>query len=348
MAYVIILSQFLLIFAVNISTTYNARMKKVCFLVPAIFYLFILSVQAQTNPSLTEVPVTLKALSATLSGTLTTPDNISGKIPVVLIIPGTGPVDRNGNSEKLKIKADTYKLLAQALGKAGIACLRYDKRMVGQSKTDEKEENLRFDDYVDDAIAMINLLKEDKRFSKIIVLGHADGSLVGILAAADTEDATSAFISVEGLGRRADILLKEQMKSKPGYMSDGFNKILDSLKVGHVQKKVDISLYPYIRPSIQNYMMSWLRFDPTDEIKKLKIPVLIIQGTTDLQVPVIEGDKLKHVRSSYTYAVMRGMNYVLRDAPADKDKNLATYTQPQLPLKPEFVSTVVDFIKDLK
>ncbi|GAA4095989.1 alpha/beta hydrolase [Mucilaginibacter panaciglaebae] len=323
-------------------------MKKVCFLVVAIFSLFILSAQAQTNPTLTETPVTLKTLSTTISGTLASPNGVSGKIPVVLIIAGTGPIDRNGNSEKLNIKADTYKLLAEALGKAGIASLRYDKRMVGENQTHQKEDNLRFDDYVDDAIALINMLKNDQRFSNVVVLGHGDGSLAGILAAADTEEATTAFISVEGLGRRADVLLKEQMKSKPGYMSDGFNKILDSLKVGSVQKKVDISLYPYIRPSIQNYMMSWLRFDPTDEIKKLKIPVLIVQGTTDLEIPVIEGDKLKHVRSSYTYAVMRGMNYVLRDAPADKDKNLATYTQPQLPLKPELVSTVVDFIKGLK
>lgn len=324
-------------------------MKKVCFLVLAIFYVIVLSAQAQTNPAVTETPVSLKTLSANLSGTLAVPNNISVKMPVVLIIAGTGPVDRNGNSEKLNVKADTYKLLAEALAKAGIASLRYDKRMVGESRTQtQKEDNLRFDDYVDDAIAMINMLKADKRFSKIIVLGHADGSLVGILAAADTEDATDAFISAEGLGRRADVLLKEQMKSKPGYMSDGFNKILDSLKIGSIQKKVDISLYPYIRPSIQTYLMSWLRFDPTDEIKKLKIPVLIIQGTTDLQIPVIEGDKLKHVRSSYTYAVMRGMNYVFRDAPADKDKNEATYTQPQLPLKPEFVSTIVDFINDLK
>lgn len=323
-------------------------MKKVCFLVLAIFFVFKLSALAQTSSGLTETPVTFKALSANLSGTLTTPANMSGKIPVVLIIAGTGPIDRDGNSEKLNIKANSYKLLAEALGKAGIASLRYDKRMVGQSQTRQKEDNLRFDDYVDDALGLINMLKDDKRFSKIIVLGHAEGSLVGILAAIDTEDETKAFISVDGLGRRADALLKEQMKSKPGYMSDGFNKILDSLKVGSVQKKVDISLYPYIRPSIQTYLMSWLRFDPTDELKKLKIPVLIVQGTTDLQIPVIEGDKLKHVRSSYTYAVMRGMNYVMKDAPEDQAQNIATYTQPQLPLKPELVSTIVDFINGLK
>lgn len=319
------------------------HMNKVYFFLLTIFSVFTLSAQAQT-----ETPATYKGLAVTISGTITMPDNASGKVPVVLIIPGTGTLDRDGNSEKLNIKSNAYKLLAQDLAKAGIASLRYDKRRVGQSLMKDKEDNLRFDDYVDDAIGLINMLKEDKRFSKIIVLGHSEGSLVGMLAVAETEGSSNAFISVEGFGRRADYLLKEQMKAQPGYMSDGFNKILDSLKVGSVQNKVDISLYPYIRPSIQNYLISWFRFDPTDELKKVRVPVMIIQGTTDFQIPVIEGDKLKHVRSSYNYTVMRGMNYVFRDAPEDKEKNIATYTQPDLPLKPEFVAAVTDFIKGLK
>jgi pimeloyl-ACP methyl ester carboxylesterase len=318
-------------------------MNKVYFFVLTIFFVITLSAHAQT-----ETPVAYKGLSAAISGTMSMPDNASGKIPVVLIISGTGTLDRDGNSEKLNIKSNAYKLLAQDLAKSGIASLRYDKRRVGQSQMRDKEDNLRFDDYVDDAIGLINMLKDDKRFSKIIVLGHSEGSLVGMLAVAETEGSSNAFISVEGFGRRADYLLKEQMKSQPGYMADGFNRILDSLKVGSVQKQVDISLYPYIRPSIQNYLMSWLRFDPTDELKKVRVPVMIVQGTTDLQMPVIEGDKLKHVRSSYTYALMRGMNYVLRDAPEDKEKNIATYTQPDLPLKPEFVTAVTDFVKSLK
>ena len=322
-------------------------MKNVYFLLLAIFVTGQ-SVHAQTGTGVTEAPYSYKGLSSSISGTLTTPENVSGKTPVVLIISGTGPIDRNGNSEKLNIGADTYKLLAQDLGKAGIASLRYDKRMIGQSANSQKEDNLRFDDYVDDALGLINNLKDDKRFSKIIVLGHAEGSLVGILAAAETEDVTKGFISVEGLGRRADNLLKEQLKSQSDFVSEGVNRILDSLKVGSVQKKVDISLYPYVRPSIQNYLMTWFRFQPDDELKKLKMPVLILQGTNDLQVPIIEGDKLKHARSSNTYMVMRGMNYVLRDAPPEKDKNIATYNQPQLPLKPELVTAVVDFIKGLK
>ncbi|MCC8424144.1 alpha/beta hydrolase [Mucilaginibacter sp. UR6-11] len=328
-------------------------MKKICFLILIIFiavrsFAQAEPVQTKTDPSLTETPVLLKTLAGNISGTLTTPQTINGKIPVVLIIAGSGPVDRDGNSTKLNLATNNYKLIAEALGKNGIASLRYDKRMVGESAPTEKEDNLRFDDYVDDAIGMINLLKEDKRFGKVIILGHSEGSLVGILAASATEENTNALISVEGAGRRADEILKEQMKTQPEYIANGFKRILDSLAKGSIQKKVDPALYFIARPSIQSYLMSWCRFDPQQEIKKLRIPILILQGSTDLQVNVTDAEKLKKARSSAILTIIPNMNHVLKDAPADKEKNMATYTQPNLPLKPEFVNSVIEFIKGLK
>jgi len=303
--------------------------------------------QVKIDPSLTESPVLLKTLSGTISGTLTTPKNVAGKIPVVLIIAGSGPVDRNGNSPKLGLATNDYLLMAEALGKNGIASLRYDKRMIGESVGTVKEENLKFDDYVDDAIGLINLLKEGDRFSKIIVLGHSEGSLVGILASNASEN-VNGFISVAGAGRPADELLTEQMKSQPQYLADAFKNILDSLRRGRVQKNVDPSLYFIVRPSIQGYLMSWCRFDPQQWIKKMKIPVLIIQGTTDLQVTVADADKLKKGKSSANEIIIHGMNHVLKEAPAERDKNIATYNQPDLPLHPELVTSVIDFIHGLK
>jgi pimeloyl-ACP methyl ester carboxylesterase len=302
------------------------------------------STQVKMDPSLTESPVLLKTLAGTISGTLTMPNDAKGKIPVVLIIAGSGPVDRNGNSAKLGLQTNDYLLMAEALGKSGIASLRYDKRMVGESTTAGKEDNLRFDDYVDDAIGLINLLKDDKRFSKIIVMGHSEGSLIGMLATNASEGNVNSFISLEGAGRPAEEILKEQMKSQPEYLATGFQTILDSLRRGKIQKNVDPGLYFIARPSIQMYLMSWCRFDPQKEIKQLKIPILIVQGTTDLQVTMVDAEKLKKGKSS-VLTVIRGMNHVLKDAPDDKEKNLATYNQPNLPLKPELVTAVVDFIK---
>ncbi len=296
------------------------------------------------DPSVTETPITLKTLAGTISGALTIPKNISGKLPVVLIIAGSGPTDRNGNG--FGFQTNAYKLIAEALGKAGIATLRYDKRGIGQSTTSGKEADTRFTDFVDDAGGLISMLKEDKRFSKIIILGHSEGSLIGMLAAKDED--LAGYISVAGAGESADKIVTEQLKSQPPSISQEFKNILDTMRKGKVTPRVDPALYALARPSIQPYLMSWFRYDPAKEIKKLKLPILIIQGTTDIQVTVANAEKLKKAKSEAVLKIIDGMNHILKAAPADRELNKATYNNPSLPLKPEFVTAVVDFIKGLK
>jgi pimeloyl-ACP methyl ester carboxylesterase len=297
------------------------------------------------DPSLVETPITVKTLVGTISGTLTTPKDVSGKIPVVIIIPGTGPVDRDGNSNT-GLNTNMYKLLAYALGKSGIASVRYDRRMVGQSTGNQKESELRFEDNVDDVVSVIDMLTSDERFSKIIIAGHSEGALVGMLATID--EPIKGFISLEGAGYPGEKILMDQVKNQPQYMADGIKNILDSLRRGKINPNVDPQLYSIARPSVQFYMMSWCRYDPTQVIRKLKMPILLIQGTTDLQVPVDNGQKLKSAKSSANLMLIRGMNYVLKTAPSDKEPNLATYKQPDLPLNTEMVTDIVDFIQKLK
>ncbi len=295
------------------------------------------------DPSVTESPIVLKTLSGSIHGTLTMPKDVSGKIPVVIIIAGSGPTDRDCNSKPV-LYTNAYKMIAEGLGKNGIASVRYDKRMVGESITpNSKESDLRFDDYVDDAIGMINMLNDDQRFSKVIVLGHSEGSLVGMLASHDQP--VKAFISISGAAEQADKIVTEQLKSKPQFIQDGFKTFLDSLKKGKTSDNIDPALYFIARPSIQKYLMSWFKYVPTRVIKIVKMPVLIIQGTTDLQVKVAEADKLKKAKSEATLVIIPGMNHVLKEAPEDTDKNLATYNKPDLPLKAELMPAIIDFIK---
>jgi alpha-beta hydrolase superfamily lysophospholipase len=295
------------------------------------------------DPSLTESAITLNTLSGNIYGTLTMPKDAAGKIPVVLIIAGSGPTDRDGNSPALGLNANIYKLLAYDLGKAGIASVRYDKRMIGQSAGTQKESDLRFDDYIDDAVGFIEMLGDDARFSKVIVAGHSEGSLVGMIACQGQD--VKGFISLAGAGEPAEKILDEQMKSKPQYLQDNYHKIMDTLKRGKTNQEVDPQLYPVLRPSIQNYVMSWCRRIPQLEIKRLKMPILIIQGTTDLQVSVDNAEKLKNAKSSATLDIIHGMNHILKDAPADKDQNMATYKDPNLPLNAQMVTDIIDFIK---
>ncbi|QEC75931.1 alpha/beta hydrolase [Mucilaginibacter ginsenosidivorax] len=298
------------------------------------------------DPSIQETPVTVKNLAGSISGTLAIPKNVTGKIPVVIIIAGSGPTNRDGNSPKLGLATNAYKMIANELGKSGIASLRYDKRLVGKSVSSTTEDQLRFEDYVEDGVNLINFLTDDERFSRIIILGHSEGSLVGMLSSIDQP--VKGFISVAGAGDSADNILTEQMKSQPTHISEGFKRMLDSLKKGKTTDNIDPSLYFIARPGIQKYLMSWFRYDPTRAIKRLKIPILIVQGTTDLQVKVSNAEKLKKAKSDAVLEIIPEMNHVLKDAPADKDKNMATYNEPDLPLKPEFIKAVISFVKKVR
>ena len=299
-----------------------------------------------TDPDLTETPILLKTLSGSISGTLTMPKNVTDKVPLVIIIGDSGPTDRDGNNAKAEIKGNTYKLLAIALGKNGIATVRYDKRGVGQSVSSTKESQLRIDDYGDDAVGLIGSLADDERFSKIILLGHGEGAVVSMIAIIDQP--IKAFISIEGAGDTADKLLVDQMKDKPKFLVDEFKTILDSMRKGKTTDNVDPSLYYIARPSYQHFLMSWCRCSPIRGIKAIKKPVLIIQGTTDLTIPVENGQKLKKAKSEAVYLEIKGMNHILKAAPADEEQNLATYSNPDLPLKPELVTGIVDFVNKLK
>jgi pimeloyl-ACP methyl ester carboxylesterase len=298
------------------------------------------------DPLLTESPVLVKTLTGSISGSLVTPKNISGKIPVVLIIGDSGPTDRDGNNAKAGIAGNTYKLLANGLGKSGIATLRYDKRFAGESVSTVKESQLSIDDYNDDAVSLIHLLKDDPRFSKIILFGHGEGTLVSMMAM--TDEPIKGFVSAEGPGEQADKILLEQMKSRSGFLADEFKAILDSLRKGKTTDKVDPQLYYIASPSKQHFLMSLCRLVPVRGMKKIKFPVLIVQGTTDLTVPAESGEKLKKAKSDAVLLVFKGMNHILKEAPADPDQNMGTYNKPDLPLKAELIPAIVDFINKLK
>lgn len=298
------------------------------------------------DPSVVESPMTHKTLSAVLHGTYTMPKNASGKLPVVLIIAGSGPTDRDGNAAKLDLETNAYKYLAWGLAKEGIASLRYDKRMIGESTTSNKEADLRFDDYVDDAVELVQMLNADDRFSKVIVLGHSEGSLIGMLASRGQD--VKGYISVAGAGESADKIVTEQLKATASTsIQEKFKTLLDSMKKGKTMDNVDPSLWSIARPSIQRYLMSWFRYDPARIIKLLKMPILIIQGNTDLQVSTADADKLKKAKSDATLIIIPNMNHILKEAPADRDQNLATYNKPDLPLKAELVPDVVKFVNGL-
>ncbi len=283
-----------------------------------------------------------KSPSGSIKGTIQAPES-KKPIPVVLIIAGSGPTDRNGN-QATTVNSNAYKMIADSLFNAGIASLCYDKRGVAGSASALKDESkLKFEDMINDAVGIVKMLKNDNRFSSIYILGHSEGSLVGMLAAA--KEPVAGYISVAGIAERADKIIVRQIAAQSEELSLKAAFMLDSLQNGYELKNVDETLAPLFRPSIQPYIASWIKYDPQDEIKKLAIPVLILQGTTDIQVAAEEADKLKAAYPKATLKVIQGMNHALKNAPADRAKNLATYTNPKLPISNGFMPSLIDFVK---
>ena len=298
------------------------------------------------DPSLDETPILLKTLTGTISGSLVMPKNPSGKIPVVLIVADASPTDRDGNNVKTGISANTYKLLANDLGKNGIASVRYDKRLVGESMTKGKESELRIEDFADDALGLINMLDGDQRFSKVILLGHGEGALVSSLVINDSP--AKGFIAAEWPADRADKILNDQMKGKAQFLQDEFKAFMDSLKKGKTTDNIDPALYYIARPSAQRFLLSWCRYEPLRIIKKLKVPTLIIQGGTDKVVLPDNGQRLKKAKSDAGYVEIKNMNHILKEAPVDEEQNLATYSKPDLPLNPELIPAIVVFVNKVR
>jgi uncharacterized protein len=287
-----------------------------------------------------ETTVKLETKTGTLDGSLIVP-NEKNKLPVALIIAGSGPTDRDGNNPAMK--NNSLKMLAAALSKNGIAVLRYDKRGIGKSqKAGGKEEELRFEHYISDAKDWAELLKNDKRFNEVIIVGHSEGSLIGMVAA--QKKGIDKFISIAGPGLSADKNLKNQLKSQPPEVLNISLPIIEKLRQGETVNDVNPLLYSLFRPSVQPYMISWFKYDPAEEIAKLKIPVLIIQGSTDIQVSEENANILAKANPKSELKIIKGMNHIFKESESDRMKNIATYNQPDLPIKPDLVEAITDFV----
>ena len=302
------------------------------------FYFSLLSLSFAQNEKI----VTLETPNCKIEGSLLLPYKTQN-IPVALIIAGSGPTDRNGNNSVMK--NNSLKMLAYALEENGIASLRYDKRAIGKSIVQNFDESkLSFEDYVKDAKSWIDYLLKDTSFNKIMVIGHSEGSLLGIIASQNKK--VNKFISLAGAGESANLILRKQLSNQPKEYYETSVKYLSKLEKGEIIDSVDQNYYALFRPGIQPYLISWFKYDPQKEIAKLKIPILIIQGTTDLQVKVEDAELLHAANKNSQIKIINGMNHVLKESEIDLQKNIQTYSNPELPLKNGLIDSIVEFINE--
>lgn len=299
-----------------------------------------------------EIPFTFQSGTLALPGTLTLPAKYKGKLPVVLIVAGSGPTDRNGNSAgalRAQNNSNLYAILAWQLANAGIASVRYDKRAVGDNVKKIDLASTTIDDFIADVIAGARTLVADPRFSKVGLVGHSEGAEL-VLQAVNRGAPASGIVMMSGAGKPIMQILHEQISRQlpPADLVKWDSASARYLR-GEEPGDVNPGLRGLLLPINRKYMQSWVKYDPKAEIAKVKVPVLIVQGGRDIQVSEADARALKAAQPAAKLVVIPAANHVYRLAVSDdRIAQMKLYTDPTIPVVPQLVPAITDWIKKLK
>ncbi|MFL0352302.1 alpha/beta hydrolase [Xanthomarina sp. GH4-25] len=274
-----------------------------------------------------------------IDGTLLTPTNNESP-SLAIIIGDSGPTDRNGNQNFQK--NNILKKLAEGLSNNGIATYRYDKRIVKQIRKGRVDKNISFNNFITDAVSIVNYFTEKNTFKNIYIIGHGQGSLVGILA---SKENVSGYISIAGSGKSIDEVILDQIKQTVPGLTEESEVAFKILKDGKATSNYPPALESIFSPENQAFMSSWIQYHPQESISELNIPTLIISGTKDLQVPTEEAQLLKEASKEGSVLLIENMNHVLFNIQGDDLENSKSYNESFRQLSPELLPAIIDFIK---
>ncbi len=298
---------------------------------------------AMSPASAGEKPLTLSSTPGDLHGTL-----LNAGDPAILMLAGSGPTDRDGNNA-MGLRTDMYRMLAQGLAAKGIASLRVDKRGIGESRAAMiAEAALRLQTYAADAAAWAAELRRQTGTKCVWLLGHSEGALVAEIAA-EKPDGYCGLILVSGAGRKMSDIIHAQLAANPANPPDlrqAADDIMAALASGRRVNTVPPELAALFRPGVQPYVSSEIALDPAAILARQTLPVLILQGETDIQSSVEDARLLAAAKPGAKLAILPGVNHLLKTAPADRAANIATYGDPTLPLAPGVVDAVADFVHE--
>lgn len=281
-----------------------------------------------------------------LRGTMVVP---AKDAPIILMIPGSGPTDRDGNNP-LGVRAAPYRLLAEGLAGQGIGSVRIDKRgMFGSQGAVTDAAAVTIDDYVRDIGAWVDAIRARTGDQCVWLLGHSEGGLVALAAAAKV-DHLCGVVLVATAGRPLGAVLKEQLHANPAHAPflSAADQAIDELSAG---RRVDAAklppeLAPLFNPAAQGFLISAFALDPAVLAGKIAKPLLIVHGQRDLQVSVVDAQSLKQAAPRSTLVILPDANHVLKQVGSDNwNANLATYADPDLPLAPGVVDGIARFVK---
>jgi pimeloyl-ACP methyl ester carboxylesterase len=306
----------------------------------------ILFVAALAAAQPVERAVTAPGPGGPLAGTMV--DAGKGS-PIILVIPGSGPTDRDGNNP-LGVKASPYRMLADALAKQGVSSVRIDKRgMFGSKRAVVDANRVRIADYARDAHAWIASIRRVTSAQCVWVLGHSEGGLIA-LTAAQRPAGICGVITVAAVGRKIGTVLRQQLAANPAnapYLPAAYRAI-ESLEAG---KRVDVATLPQplqklFAEDVQTLLIDLFAENPAALAAKLRVPLLIVQGDNDIQVTVADARELAAAQPKARLVLLPGVNHLLK-VPEGKDRaaNIRAYADPSLPIAPAAVEAIAQFVK---
>ena len=322
-------------------------MRRIKVLLCGVFMSLGLTVSAQQRE------VVVECEWGNISATIDMPEE--GSDTAVLIVAGSGPTDRNGNSGA-GLNTFCYKMLGEALAESGYAVMRYDKRGIGGSPIPAKDvPNLVFEDYIDDARACANFLRAEG-FERVIVAGHSEGGLIALQLAAEEACCLDGVVLLCAPGYNMAEILNFQLSQQlvPAYMGLMVKStaIINSLKAGRMVAQEDIpaELMSLFHPTVQPFIISNMRYEPTELAAKCRVPMLIVSGGRDIQVSVSNGERLHGANPAAEHRIFENMTHVLKDADTSDRmmQVMSIYTNANLALTEALAPAIVEFINNIK
>ena len=291
-----------------------------------VYFVMIISSFAQVKSE----EILIKNDKVELPGTLTFTKE---QTPLLIWVHGSGGVKRDGNQPKY------IEQFRKEINQNNLAFFSYDKRTTNPKNIAVLKQGILLQHLISDAQEVVNHLKKDNRFSKIILIGHSQGSLVAMKALKNVDK----YISLAGPGETIDKTLIRQLSAQNPLIKKPLEEHFKELKDTGEIKIVNPSLASLFSKVNQPFWLSWIKLDPTEEIKKVTIPTLIINGDKDLQILISDAEALKKGKPNAEYEIIKNMNHVLKEV-KDED-NLKSYYSPDYPISKELIKTVVNFVK---
>jgi hypothetical protein len=274
-----------------------------------------------------------------LPGTLSYPI-VENRIPLAIFVHGSGNIDRNGNQDGTGVRANYIQALADSLNTRGIAFYRYDKRTATPANMEHSKE-VTIQDFANDVKVAITHFKGNPQFGPLYLIGHSQGSLVAMFAI--TKE-IKGYISIAGASDTIDKVLIGQVSNQNPSLGKMVGQHLAELMENDTILNPNPFLMQLFAPQNQKFLKNWVALDPRLEIKKITIPILLLNGDQDLQVSIMEAENLKRAQPSAELHIVPNMNHLLKEV-HNLEENQKSYYQESFPLSNELVTLVEAFIK---